>query len=201
MQVSSGAATVLQQVEDTGRSMAEVMSTLQGVATHVEGLQRSAEESSGRIAEMARAHDEVAKRVEEMAASVAETTASIEEMTHAEKLIERILYLDGTPSMSDYFKINVGATVEQQFKKAGFRVTTDLRSAKINGKVRDKVVVPVGVDVEGEVDEVLGAPEERSGTTVRRQQGGAAVASGPREGDARPRSRAPAPAAGSPPPR
>ena len=39
---------------------------------------------------------------------------SIEEMTHAEKLIERILYLDGTPNMSDYFKINVGATVEQQ---------------------------------------------------------------------------------------
>ncbi len=41
---------------------------------------------------------------------------SIEEMTHAEKLIERILYLDGTPNMSDYFKINVGATVEQQLR-------------------------------------------------------------------------------------
>ena len=41
---------------------------------------------------------------------------SIEEMVHAEKLIERILYLDGTPNMSDYFKINIGATVEQQFK-------------------------------------------------------------------------------------
>lgn len=41
---------------------------------------------------------------------------SIEEMVHAEKLIERILYLDGTPNMSDYFKINIGATVDQQFK-------------------------------------------------------------------------------------
>jgi bacterioferritin len=41
---------------------------------------------------------------------------SIEEMTHAEKLIERILYLDGTPNMSDYFKINVGATMEAQLK-------------------------------------------------------------------------------------
>ena len=41
---------------------------------------------------------------------------SIEEMQHAEKLMERILYLDGTPNMSDYFKINIGATVEQQFK-------------------------------------------------------------------------------------
>ena len=41
---------------------------------------------------------------------------SIEEMAHAEKLIERILYLDGTPNMSDYFKINVGPTIEQQLK-------------------------------------------------------------------------------------
>ncbi|MGZ7030234.1 MAG: bacterioferritin [Terriglobales bacterium] len=41
---------------------------------------------------------------------------SIEEMAHAEKLIERILYLDGTPNMSDYFKINIGNNVEQQFK-------------------------------------------------------------------------------------
>src|SRR3974390_1553197 len=41
---------------------------------------------------------------------------SIEEMVHAEKLMERILYLDGAPNMSDYFKINIGQTVEQQFK-------------------------------------------------------------------------------------
>jgi len=39
---------------------------------------------------------------------------SIEEMTHAEKLIERILLLDGTPNMSDYFKIVVGADVQAQ---------------------------------------------------------------------------------------
>lgn len=41
---------------------------------------------------------------------------SIEEMVHAEKLMERILYLDGTPNMSDYFKINIGGDVPQQFK-------------------------------------------------------------------------------------
>ena len=40
----------------------------------------------------------------------------IEEMVHAEKLMERILYLDGTPNMSDYFKINIGQTLEQQLK-------------------------------------------------------------------------------------
>ncbi len=41
---------------------------------------------------------------------------SIEEMTHAEKLMERILLLDGTPNMSDYFKINIGGDVPTQFK-------------------------------------------------------------------------------------
>ena len=41
---------------------------------------------------------------------------SMGEMKHAEKLIERILYLDGSPNMSDYFKINIGQTVEQQYK-------------------------------------------------------------------------------------
>ena len=41
---------------------------------------------------------------------------SIEEMVHAEKLIERILYLDGAPNMTDYFKINIGQTVEQQYR-------------------------------------------------------------------------------------
>jgi bacterioferritin len=41
---------------------------------------------------------------------------SIEEMRHAEKLMERILYLDGTPNMSDYFKIMIGKDVPAQFK-------------------------------------------------------------------------------------
>jgi bacterioferritin len=41
---------------------------------------------------------------------------SIEEMVHAEKCMERILYLDGTPNMSDYFKINIGGDVEAQFR-------------------------------------------------------------------------------------
>ena len=39
---------------------------------------------------------------------------SIEEMQHAEKLMEHILYLDGTPNMTDYFKINIGPNVKAQ---------------------------------------------------------------------------------------
>ena len=41
---------------------------------------------------------------------------SIEEMQHAEILMERILYLDGAPNMTDYFKINIGHTVKKQLE-------------------------------------------------------------------------------------
>ena len=41
---------------------------------------------------------------------------SIGEMKHAEILMERILLLEGTPNMSDYFKINIGTNVKQQLE-------------------------------------------------------------------------------------
>jgi bacterioferritin len=41
---------------------------------------------------------------------------SIEEMGHAEILMERILLLDGSPNITDYFKINVGQNVKQQLE-------------------------------------------------------------------------------------
>jgi len=41
---------------------------------------------------------------------------SIEEMQHAEKLMEHILYLDATPNMSDYLKINIGKNVKEQLE-------------------------------------------------------------------------------------
>jgi bacterioferritin len=39
---------------------------------------------------------------------------AVEEMKHAQEVIERILYLDGTPNMQKYMKINVGGTVPEQ---------------------------------------------------------------------------------------
>jgi len=37
-------------------------------------------------------------------------------MKHAEKLIARILFLDGSPIVSNLKKINIGADIETQFK-------------------------------------------------------------------------------------
>jgi bacterioferritin len=40
---------------------------------------------------------------------------SIEEMVHAEKLMNRILFLDGTPNMTDLSPIRVGKNVKAQY--------------------------------------------------------------------------------------
>jgi len=41
---------------------------------------------------------------------------SIDEMKHAEKLVERILFLDGTPTMSDAPDVKIGNGVKQQIE-------------------------------------------------------------------------------------
>ena len=41
---------------------------------------------------------------------------AITEMKHAEKLIARILFLEGLPTVSNLKKINIGADIEGQFK-------------------------------------------------------------------------------------
>jgi bacterioferritin len=41
---------------------------------------------------------------------------SIDEMKHAEKLMDRILFLEGVPNVQRLMKINIGETVKEQFE-------------------------------------------------------------------------------------
>lgn len=41
---------------------------------------------------------------------------SIDEMKHAEMLMDRILYLEGTPNMSELFPLRIGQNVKQQLE-------------------------------------------------------------------------------------
>jgi len=52
---------------------------------------------------------------------------SIEEMVHAEKLMDRILFLDGSPNMTDVGPINVGTNVKKQFESD---LALELRAVK-----------------------------------------------------------------------
>jgi bacterioferritin len=42
--------------------------------------------------------------------------SSIEEMKHAEHLIERILFLEGSPTVGEPLSVNIGKNVPEQFK-------------------------------------------------------------------------------------
>jgi bacterioferritin len=42
--------------------------------------------------------------------------SSVEEMKHAEKLIERLLYLEGTPNLSELPNLSIGKDVKQQLE-------------------------------------------------------------------------------------
>jgi len=45
-----------------------------------------------------------------------EKKQSIDEMKHAEQIIERVLFLEGSPNMSRYLKINIGKTIPEMFR-------------------------------------------------------------------------------------
>ncbi|MET0182749.1 MAG: bacterioferritin [Caulobacterales bacterium] len=57
---------------------------------------------------------------------------SIGEMKHADKLIKRVLYLDGFPNLQDLHKLKIGQTVEERLR-ADLAAETDGRAALVDG--------------------------------------------------------------------
>ena len=85
---------------------------------------------------------------------------SMGEMKHAEKLIDRILFLDGTPEIARYDVIRVGTNVKEQFENDlklemggvnAYNATIALYAAKRQRFTRE-LVAPILVESEEHVD-------------------------------------------------
>lgn len=82
---------------------------------------------------------------------------SIEEMVHAEKLMDRILFLDGTPNMTNIGKINIGSNIKAQFESD---LALEIHAVKhLNEAI--KVATEVGDNASRALfEEILGDEEE-----------------------------------------
>jgi bacterioferritin len=81
---------------------------------------------------------------------------SIDEMIHAEKLMDRILFLDGTPNMTDIGKINVGTNVRAQLESD---LALEMHAVKhLNGAI--KTATEIGDNASRALFEVILVDEE-----------------------------------------
>lgn len=85
---------------------------------------------------------------------------SIGEMRHAEKLIDRIIFLEGVPEIARYDVIRVGTNVEEQFKfdldleTKGVRTYNEAVQVcmEVNDNGSRELIAPILVESEGHVD-------------------------------------------------
>ena len=95
---------------------------------------------------------------------------SITEMKHAEKLIERILFLEGLPIVSELNKIHIGSDVPKQLASdltaelmavkaynAAIRVATD-----VNDNATKEILERILKDEDGHVDEIEAQQDQLS---------------------------------------
>ena len=86
----------------------------------------------------------------------AEEHSAIEEMKHAEKLIARILFLEGRPMVSEYDTIHIGKTVDEMLKND---LTLETEAVKMYNDAIKLVVTEKDNDTKALLDAIL-ADEE-----------------------------------------
>jgi bacterioferritin len=88
---------------------------MKGKAKVLEVLQKMLKEELGSISQYF-VHAEMLENWGYKRLSVNTRKISINEMKHAEALIERILFLEGTPNLGDLPKLNIGKDVKSQLE-------------------------------------------------------------------------------------